>query len=330
MSAIISYDGDGGGFSAHLLHHIVDHKLSRILGIQHYTAYSPLKTLVHYESKNLIRLNEKSLIELTGGNNEHIYLEQLYNSMSCMADVVNYLQSKTNLLILSGRHHIPDIARENIYELFGSKNDFLELVKSCFGQLTLNAMSTDRHYKWYSASNSLLSTNSIGIHLRTFFDSSHGRKTFKIHYGELTGWIITEIETLLERNTPNCIFVASDSVKHAATFKKVIKKVIGKSLKTKVFVSPWEKTHSSLSRVGLKFEQDISLIKKQVSIENNDLSYMLTSLYDWFLLSSCRDIISTSSSFPASTRLFGINENILCYPCSDEKLTYPKQRATLY
>jgi hypothetical protein len=329
MTAILSMDLDGGGFSAHLLHHCIDNIIAQYFSIDHFSVYPPLRLFLDRNSDSSLRvLGARSLNDLISSYSNYVLLDDLYKSASSVDHLLDRFQQLGDCLVVSGAHHIPELLRRDPYHKVFTRECIERAASVALPSLSLSeSVRTYPMFRDYECMRKVISQgNSMGIHIRTFFDSPHGNQLFRQNYAHFTGWLLDQLSTECRNREHTSFFVAGDRKDIVHKFSLLIQDHLPDS---QVFSSCWPVVHTSLSS-AIDYRQDcLSIASQQAALDADSISYMLPSIYDWLLLGATDHILSTSSSFPATAHLMSNQQYITCYPCGDAPYA-PYNRANIY
>ena len=298
MANLIFYDGDGGGFGAHVRHLAHLNFISERCNLKVFNA-SPLLDAAfnHYFPKPYnINVNNSILLEDFFNQQDQISYSEIRNFFYSLPDSIEW--------VLSGLHAGPSIWRKLerlpyidhfriMQVLLENLNSKILMVKNKLKRLNINT------------SNKFLS-----IHLRTFSDGIGGadQNWRSRETSQLDAFHKVSLDLCLSQDIHQ-VFIASDNIQTAYTLKSTLEKHL-----SNVVVDTEPMIHSSSCRVfGQKVLLNCRDLSHQVSIVNESLNTdtarftYLSSTLDLILALSEGDILvgSNASIAPLAASIAG-------------------------
>jgi len=304
---LIHYDADGGGFGAFLLSYIGANLLAEAIGFELVTVNPLIRSTFEVEKG-------PSIERVFATSNVH-RLDDLVATCSSREisfnQLAQMLTSKNCDCLLYGRHHIPHIDVSDFIHRVGFSS-YIKYASSRLCRLRLASCLLNEYVN--------LAAPSLGIHIRTFFDSKRGNDDFRRYRSLFYGFLLELIKSQYQQD--RCCYLACDN-DHEWQIAKQILALNG--LNTLNHFSPVK--HSSLAHffgtrllyANRSINDDISLIIEQFHFSSLDSlrEHLRPTLLDWMSLGKSDNIVCTNTSFAITAALY-FGNNFVTFPCRSD------------
>lgn len=304
---LIHYDADGGGFGAFLLSYVGANLLADAIGFELVTVNPLIRSIFElgeapavekiFAASNVLRLDDL----ITSSSNQEISFKHL----------IDMLVSSNCNCLLYGRHHMPRIAVADFIDIVGCSS-YVKYASSKLSRLRLVSCMQNYYLN--------LASSSLGIHIRTFFDSKSGNDDFRRHRSLLYGFVLELIKSNYQQES--YCYLACDNDKEWQIAKQIL---AFNGLNTLNHFIPVK--HSSLAHLlgtrllyaNRSINDDISLIVEQSNFGSLDTlrEHLRPTLLDWISLGKSDTIVCTNTSF-AITAALVFGSKFITFPCRSD------------
>lgn len=304
---LIHYDADGGGFGAFLLSYVGANLLADAIGFELVTVNPLIRSTFELDkgpsierilsTANVLRLDD---IISSCGNHE-ISFKQL----------ARILKSNNCDCLIYGRHHLPRIAVADFINIVG----FSSYAKYASSRLSSLRLVSSLRNDYVS-----LVRSSLGVHIRTFFDSKSGNDDFRRHRSLFYGFVLELIKSHYRQES--FCYLACDNYDEWQIAKQIL---AFNGVNTVNHFSSVK--HSSLAHffgtrllyANRSVNDDISLIVEQFNFGSLDSlrRHLRPTLLDWMCLGRSDTILCTNTSFAVTAALFFKNR-FITFPCRSD------------
>ncbi len=308
-TAIIFYDGDGGGLCAHLRHRFEIYIISKL---QNLVVYD------HYPYTRYMLKDTKIINELYHHSNT-IMMDEIVKQSESFEHLLENIEKTRALYILSGRHHYTSLFKVWIQKkgqeyVFSKYIEFMGLLnKQLIEQLirgNINSFHGIVEPKY-----------EIAIHIRSLIDSPEGYQKYRQKRSELFGWLISQVASKLSQtdNARKNIFIASDNRKEMHLLESLLAE------KGFNIVLGQEFGHTTLARwFGIDILQKTQDFDYQMYVSINQMRKIKQEDLSWdivaeiFEMSNSKRIFATASTYSQMAAVLGNIQEYYCFGYSDE------------
>jgi hypothetical protein len=303
---LIHYDADGGGFGAFLLSYVGASLIADAIGFRLVTV-NPL-------IRSVFDINEDLAIDRVLSSANILRMDEIigyYGNCNVSFDQLTLILENQNCdCLIYGRHHLPRIVLSDFLRKVGS------LSYSSYASSVLSSIFLIPSLKnIYDG----LNQYSMGIHIRTFFDSISGNNDFRKYRSLFYGFLIEEIGN---KSLGHCCYLACDNEAEWGKARQIITNN-GISVLNEFRLI----RHSSLANyfgdkllyANRPLNDDLDLIIAEANFNLLDALqiHLQPTLLDWFGLGKSDYILCTNTSFAISAALF-FRTPCITFPCRSD------------